>query len=169
MAIDAHRLYDDEILSPTLFPDGIPHTKHDDGTVDQYIGGDIPAMTHDDGIAILDGYFLNSPVDLASADMLALDKSLGPEDENQSLNCPLSTAQSNTSGPLPASDQPSDSRSDTADTTGLSDLGQAPEPCESSNNVGISATHTRLAKRVILDESGHQLEDVVEALEKEGR
>ena len=90
-------------------------------------------------MAILDGYFLDSTMDLGSADLLALDILLESEDENQSLDSALATRRPNTSGILPASDQPSDGRSDTdiptVDTSGFTNLEQATKPCASSNNL----------------------------------
>ena len=76
---NAHRLDTDEILSRADVYTG----KQGDGTIGRYIEGDAYIITHDDGMALLDGFFLNSPVDLGPVDdAFALDTPLRPEEEN---------------------------------------------------------------------------------------
>jgi hypothetical protein len=57
---NAHRQDTDEILSRA----GVYTGKQGDGTTGQHIEGDAYTITHDDGTALLDRYFPNSPVDL---------------------------------------------------------------------------------------------------------
>lgn len=67
-------------------------TKHGDETIGQQIEGDLHTITHDDGMAILDEYFPNSPVDSGPMDdALALDTLLRLGDEGVHQNSPLTT------------------------------------------------------------------------------
>jgi hypothetical protein len=164
---NAHRLFTDEILSRA----SVYTTKQGDGTIGQNIEGDAYTITHDDGMALLDGYFPNSPVDLGPADdALALDTLLRSEDEDVDQNCPLAAAQSNLSESLTTAQQPSNASPIpnatflAPGTLGLQNLDQIPETHDANHNLPSAPIDTHMVKRVILDESGHQLEDVMKAL-----
>jgi hypothetical protein len=116
-------------------------------------------------MAILDEYFPNPPVDSGPVDdALALDTWLGLGDEGIHQNCPLTTTQSNTSESLTAPQQPSNTSPNVSGTPGLLNPDQAPETHDANNNLLSATIHTPLVKRVILDKSSHQLEDVIMAL-----
>jgi hypothetical protein len=66
---DTHCLYANEILLQS----SINTIKYSDETIRQQIEGDLHTISHNNGIAILDKYFLNSPVNLGHVDnVLAL-------------------------------------------------------------------------------------------------
>jgi hypothetical protein len=86
---NAHRLDTDEILSRADVYTG----KQGDRTIGQHIEGDVYTIAHDNGMALLDGYFPNSPVDLGPVDdAFALDTLLRSGEENVKQDCTLAAA-----------------------------------------------------------------------------
>jgi hypothetical protein len=163
---NAHCPDTDEILSRADAYTG----KQGDGTIGQHIEGDVYIITHDDGMALLDGFFPNSPVGLGPVDdAFALDTPLRLGEENVQ-DCTLAVAQSHTSEPLTAPHRPSNAGPDAtfpaSGTPRLLNPDQTPEIHDANNNLSCAAVHTHSAKRMILDESGHQLEDVIKALKE---
>jgi hypothetical protein len=118
----------------------------------------------------LDGGFPNSPVDLEPVDdAFALDTLLRSGEENVQQDGTLSAAQSHTSEPLTVPHRPPNAGPATFPASGTPELlnpDQTPEIHDANNNLSCAAIHTHPAKRMILDESGHQLEDVIKALKE---
>jgi len=125
----------------------------------------ISAITHDDGMAILDEYFLKSPVGQSrTSHALVLDTLRGSEDEIAHRNDHEATARELLSRPQP-SHVALNTTSLTEKTTPVLETYQT-EPLRVDNNLLAAATHARLVKRTTLDESGSKLDDVMKALAK---
>src|SRR5450432_624609 len=107
-------------------------------------------------------------------DALALDTLLRSGGEDVDQNCPRTAAQSNLSESLTTAQQPSKASLIpnaiflAPGTLGHQNLDQIPKTHEANNNLPSAAIDTHMIKRVILGESGHQLEDVMEALGEAG-
>ncbi|MCJ1284328.1 hypothetical protein MMC26_003659 [Xylographa opegraphella] len=123
----------------------------DQEPLDQQQEGGCMTLDHEDGLDILDGYFSSSPLDMRLVDdTSALDMSPIADNENVSqMDSPKQSTSSEPSTNLLTSIF-------TADHTNKMDI---------ANKYLPSAT-IQIAKRPILDESGHRLEDVVKALDK---
>jgi hypothetical protein len=114
-----------------------------DGTIGESMDCGLPTITHRDGIAILDEFFQNAPLDSRSLDIL-------PRPEDKAVQ--ESTSASKT-GPLPlCANLTSNQNSDNHHVN--------------NNNLIDADEHIPSAKCFILDESGHQLEDVTKALKE---
>jgi hypothetical protein len=120
---------------------------------------DIPIMTHDDGLAILDGYFPKSPVTKSSTSHALVLDTLRPSVDG--------TIRRTASEPPAQPSQPFDEVLTApflaAETTAVADSYQT-EPHPANRDQLTTAIHARPVRRTALDESGFRLEDVMKAL-----
>ncbi|KAE8440414.1 hypothetical protein EG329_008015 [Mollisiaceae sp. DMI_Dod_QoI] len=120
---------------------------------------DIPVVTYDDGLAILDGYFPKSPVTRSSTshvlDQDTLRSSVDGTIYRTDLEPPAQASQ--------LFEEVLTEQSLAVETTAVPDSHQA-EPHPVNKNLLTAATHTRLVKRTALDESGSTLGVVMKAL-----
>jgi hypothetical protein len=154
LADDAHCQCPDQMLS-----------RADKEPAEQYDEDCIQALTHDDGMDILEGYFSDSALDLGHVDgALAPNMLPSAEDDNAHQNC--SSNQSTHSESLPALQYLSDAKPGTTLPVQSLQADSTLQMPKANNNLPSTAMQTLLAKRVILDESGYRLEDVMKALDK---
>lgn len=170
LAIDVYPFSAGEIPSPPIANDGASYTTFIDDADAQPMGSDIATFSHDDGMAILDGYFLDGPLAEESADLPSLDRLLGLDDDHVSLIRSPVTTQPDNSRSVQVTDQPPDNRAALSaclrGTTSLIRPKESPNASEPTINTRNVSILTCQVKRSVLDESGHLLEDVFQALEK---
>ncbi|KAH7348983.1 hypothetical protein BKA65DRAFT_477360 [Rhexocercosporidium sp. MPI-PUGE-AT-0058] len=128
---------------------------------------DIPAITHDDGLAILDGYFPKSPVTQSwTSNALVLDTLRPSVDGNIHRDAPKPPTQPRAPeslSTLQSSDEILSAQPLAAETTAVPDSYQT-EPHPVNKNILTTAIHAPLVKRTALDESSFRFGDVMKAL-----
>lgn len=156
LADDAHRQCSDQMLS-----------RADEEPIGQCNEDFIHALNHNNRIHILEGYFSDSALDLGHVDE-ALAPNMLPNAEDEHSNQDCSSNQSTHSESLPTLQYQSYAEPSTTLPIQSLQADSGPEMENANNNPPSAATETPLAKRAILDESGHRLEDVMKALDKAG-
>jgi hypothetical protein len=132
--------------------------------VDQDKENYIHALDYDDGMDMLERYFSQPALEVEHVDGAVAPNILrSAEDENGHQNC--SSNQFSRSKSLPTLQLLSDAEPCTTQFAKASQANSALETHNTNNNLPSTAAQTPLAKRAILDESGHRLEDIMKALD----